>query len=201
MNRKKLNMDNVFAKKRQRNNQLFNDHRKNVMPQIETLKSQRTQSHSPLVQGDLSARLGQARSLTKTGLDRSYQILDTVMSHSEQLKQEDVVQKYIEIEQVCQAKIAQYLQFQQMLDALESDLHARIDQIISDIAGVDEGESREFTKVNDTVPVADRHPKAPITKADKVNGSDDAKTFEKGLAAKAAGMGVSPNVIAKAMKK
>ncbi|RKY10546.1 MAG: hypothetical protein DRP56_00690 [Planctomycetota bacterium] len=197
MNSNKLNMENVLAKKRQHNNRLFDQHRKDVLPKVEAMKSQRNKAPSQSVDATLSARINQARSLIKTGLDRSYRILDTVKSHSEQLKQEDVIQKYIEIEQISLEKIAAFQQHHQQLDSIVADLHARIDQIISDIAGLDESESGEFTK-----PDAAAH-SVPTEKSVKTSPSKTDKTqaFEKGLAAKAAGMGFPPEAIAKAMKK
>lgn len=200
MDSNKLNMENVLAKKRQHNNWLFDQHRKDALPQIEAMKSQRNKAPSQSVDADLSTRINQTRSLIKTGRDRSYRILDTVRSHSEQLKQEDVVQKYIEIEQISLEKIAAFQQHHQQLDAIIADLHARIDQIISDIAGLDDGGADEFTKP-DAAAAAHSVPTEKSVKVDKKNDSDGTKAFEKGLAAKAAGMGFPPEAIAKAMKK
>lgn len=195
MNNNKINTEKVLANKRLNNNRLFESHRKSTMPQIQTVKSRRNEYKVQSSDMNLSNLISQAYSLINSELDRNYRNLDIVRQHSEQLKEEDVIEKYMEAEQVVLSSIEGLEQKRQELGAAVTDIAGRIEQIISDISGVDEGQSREFTKP-DTAPVAKE-----AAKVANKNNSNGEKAFEKALAAKAAGMGVSPDAISKAMKK
>lgn len=199
MNKNKINTEKVLANKKLNNNRLFESHRKSTMPQIQTVKSRRNEYKVQSSDMNLSNLISQAYSLINSELDRNYRNLDIVRQHSEQLKEEDVIEKYMEAEQVVLSSIEDLEQKRQELDAAVTDIAARINQIVTDIDGSGEGETREFIKPDDT-PSAYGGPEG-IVKVDKKNDPDGTKAFEKALAAKAAGLGFPPEKIAKAMKK
>ncbi|MCP4708865.1 MAG: hypothetical protein GY869_09595 [Planctomycetes bacterium] len=194
----RINVPDIIARKRQKNNKIFAAHRQHIMPQVEALKSKHNEGVRRSSDYDLSNLISQAYSLINTELDRYYHNLETVRRHSEQLKEDDIVEKYLEAEQAVLSNIDRLEQKRQELDGLVADVGTQVKQIITEIGGFDDSEARGLTRPDDT-PGAYGGPDG-VVRVDKQKDPDGTKTFEKALAAKAAGMGVSPDVIAKAMK-
>ena len=194
----KINVPDMIARRRQKQNKIFESHRQNIMPQIEAIKSMRNEDIGRSSGHGLSNLISQAYSLINAERDRNYDNLETVRQHAEQLKEDDIVEKYLEAEQAVLTNINSIEQKRQELDGIVADVGTRIDQIMTEVSGFGDSEAREYVRPDDT-PVAYGGPDG-VVMVDKKKDPDGTKAFEKALAAKAAGMGVSPDVIAKAMK-
>ena len=197
-NNSKINTADIIAKKRQNNNKLFESHRQNLMPKIEAIQANRNKDANQSSDTNLSHLISEAHSLINTEHDRNCRNLETVRQHSEQLKEDDIVEKYFEAEQELISKIDGIEQKRQELNGIVADIGTRINQIIADVVEVDGGESREFVRPNDT-PAAYGGPNGMV-KVDKKKDPDGMKAFENALGAKAASIGFPPSAVAKAMK-
>ena len=197
-NRNKTDVAERIARKRQDNNKLFESHRQNVMPQMEAIKSSRHEGVGRSSEYDLSDLIGQTHSLISSELGRNYHNLETIRQHSEQLREDDIVEKYLEAEQTVLSNIERIEKARQELDSLVADVCRQVNQIMTDVGGFDVSGTHDPIRSGDT-PVAYGGP-GGMAVVDKKKDPNGTKAFEKALAANAAGMGVSSNVIAKAMK-
>ena len=186
----------IIARKKQRNNKIFETHRKNVMPQFESIISGDSKRQDTLPDNELPVLIKEAYQLIDHELRRNNDNLATIRAQSEQLREDDVIDKFLDAEDAVLVAIDELEQKRSQLDNIVADACSQVKDIISDIGGFGHGQAREFYRP-DEPPAAYGGPMGMV-KVDKENDPDGMKSFEQALAGKAAGMGISPDIVAKA---